>query len=125
MADYIFKVYLHTDKVRLSNGDIPTSEYTFILPSFYFTLNEYVSAKAEINISNSLLSCRGANTYNAVGAIGGLGSETCNAIVSGNNIISTIYAYLSSKALAQASEIQYTTINDFVEAETVCEVTKV
>lgn len=124
MADYIFKVYLHTDKVKLPNGDVPPSEYTFILPSFYFTLNEYVSAKATINIPDSFLSCRGGNTYNALAVIGGLGSENCYVHVTTNNIADMVTALMNSKALAQAGKVQYSVGNSYAGMETAVQVSK-
>lgn len=107
MADYEFKVCLHTEKVKSSENDIPLDEYTFVLPSFYFTLNEYVSSKATINIPNSLLSCKGANTYQAWGIMGGIGSQETYLVIINNNVVNDINIALKSKALVQGSETQY------------------
>ena len=107
MADYIFKVCLHTEKVKSAEDDIPVSEYTFILPSFYFTLNEYVNHRALINIPNSLLSCIGANSYYTSGSMGGEGSEKSYLAVINNNVVDTIAMTMGNKALVQGSETQY------------------
>jgi hypothetical protein len=74
MADYIFKVYLHTDRANF-NVAYSLSDYTFYLPSFYFTRNEFVSPKADINILNSILDCSGANVYHGAVTLGGASRE--------------------------------------------------
>jgi hypothetical protein len=111
MADYIFNVFLHTDKVELK------SEYFYNLPPFYFSQNEFVSAKAEISVVDSLLSCRGANIYNATTAIGGTSTEVCYALLTMYNS-ALIVAAMNSKALAIASAIEYSTMTDVVYSRT-------
>lgn len=71
MTDYIFNIYFHTDMVELK------SDYTSNLPPFYFVLNEFVDAKAEINVINTALSCKGANIYNAITTLLGGSQEIC------------------------------------------------
>jgi hypothetical protein len=97
MADYIFNVFLHTDRVELK------SEYISNLPSFYFAVNEFVSIRADINIPNSVLSCSGANIYNAVALIGGRSQTECPAILTLANIVLGISIGLESEAIVAAS----------------------
>lgn len=114
MADYIFNVYLHTDKIKLSNDDIPPSEYTSDLPGFYFTRNEFVSAKIEISIPNSILTCSGASIYNGRANLGGTSGEETLGTLSTFNTLSQINAVMGSKALVPASAVQYSDITDIV-----------
>lgn len=112
MADYIFNVYLHTDRGEFSK-DYSLSEYTYNLPPFYFSLNEYVSAKATIDILNSVFSCSGASIYNLTAFLKGGSAQT-------SDISKTMYntpqsatpISMTSEALVQINTIKYTIIND-------------
>jgi hypothetical protein len=113
MANHIFNVYLHTDKVRF-NEDYPLSDYASDLPGFYFTRNEFVSAKAQAEIPNSILACRGANIFNAIASLGGLSEEETLATLSTFNSLSAINAVMESKALVPATSVKYSDITDIV-----------
>jgi hypothetical protein len=113
MADYIFNVYLHTDRGEFSE-DYSLSEYSFNLPPFYFSLNEFVSAKANIEIGNSILSCRGSNIYNAAARMGGSSAQETMALLSSNNSPTVISMTMNSKALVSAGSVNYSSITDIV-----------
>jgi hypothetical protein len=113
MADYIFNVYLYTDRGEFST-DYSLTEYNFNLPSFYFTQNEFVSPKADIEIGNSILSCRGANIYNALATLGGLSTEETLAVLSTYNTPTGITMTMTSKALVPGSSVKYPSITDTV-----------
>jgi hypothetical protein len=115
MADYIFNIYLHTSRGEFSE-DYSLSEYSFNLPPFYFTLNEFVSAKASIDIIDSSLSCTGTNTYYASSALFGLSQSECEFRVSALYSPTTIYVHPDSKALLIAASVKYVDITDSVYA---------
>jgi hypothetical protein len=109
MADYIFNVYLNTDRGEFS-VDYSLSEYIYNLPSFYFALNEYVSAKAEINILNSSFLCIGASIYNATASLKTASTQTS---ILGKTATYTpmVYIAMNSEALVEVSSIRYCIIN--------------
>jgi|WetSurSiteA1Bulk_404760.scaffolds.fasta_scaffold00605_11 hypothetical protein len=113
MADYRFNVYLHTDRGEFSE-DYSMSEYFYTLPSFYFTRNEFVSSKAEINIINSTLSCTGANIFNARASLIGLSGAYVPVVKSNYNNISAILGIMNSKALVPTSSVEYSDVEDYV-----------
>jgi hypothetical protein len=115
MADYIFNIYLHTNRGEFSE-DYSLSEYSFNLPPFYFTLNEFVSAKASIDIVDSSLSCTGTNTYYASSALFGLSQSECEPRISTIHLPTTIYAHPDSKAVLIVSSVKYVDITDSVYA---------
>lgn len=104
MADYIFNIYFNT------SGSKPKSEYAFSLPSFYFTTNEYVDAKAEANIVDSSLSCRGANSYYATITLTAGSEEYCKPTKSTYYNMTTIYTQPYSKAYVVAGDVKYSTM---------------
>jgi hypothetical protein len=109
MADYIFNIYLHTDKGEFSD-DYSLSEYTFSLPPFYFSPNEFVSARATVEATNSILSCRGSNIFNAQANLGGLSMQETLAVLSTYVNASGTYMTMGSKALVPATAVRYTDI---------------
>ncbi len=113
MADYIFNVYLHTDRTEF-NVNYPLSDYTSDLPGFYFTRNEFVSPKAQVEIPYSILSCRGANVSNMIGAMEGHSEQETIVTLSTSNTLSAINATMGSKALVPASSIKYADITDII-----------
>lgn len=115
MGDYIFNVYLHTDKGEF-NHDYSLSEYFFNLPPFYFILNEYISAKAEINIDNSMLMCTGTNIYYQKATLSGGSIEICDAAKTIYHSYSVVYMQADSKALLEANSVKYVDIRDTVFA---------
>jgi hypothetical protein len=113
MADYIFNVYLHTDRGEF-NKDYSLSEYSFNLPSFYFALNEYVSAKAEINILNSNFLCSGASIYYGRAILAGESMIICDATKATYYSVDVIFTWADSKALVIAKSIGYYDILDTI-----------
>jgi hypothetical protein len=115
MPDYIFNVYFHTSRGEFSL-DYSLSEYSFNLPPFYFTLNEFVSAKASIDILDSTLSCVGTSTYYAATEIYGLSQSECEPYISIFYSPATVYIHEDSKATMIVSSVKYVDIMDSVYA---------
>jgi hypothetical protein len=113
MADYIFNIYLHTSRGEFSE-DYSLSEYSFNLPPFYFTLNEFVSAKASIDIIDSSFSCTGTNTYYAASNLFGLSQSECDPWVSTIYSPTMVYVNPDSKATVIATSVKYADIHDSV-----------
>jgi hypothetical protein len=115
MADYIFNIYLNTDKGEFSE-DYSLSEYTYNLPPFYFVLNEYVSAKAVIDILNSTFSCTGTNTYFAQTTLAGISVSTFDPALEVYYAVPQSYMRMDSKALVKGTSVKYSDITDSLYA---------
>lgn len=104
MTDYVFNIYFHTDMVELK------SDYTTNLPPFYFALNEFVSPKAEINVINNVLSCKGANIFNGETTLLAGSQEKCIAYKATSNTITGISIIQDSTADVHAGSLVFTEI---------------